>query len=94
MTERDVPLNRVSCYGKNYAIGHSFLIKIMRQGTTVVKKIIRQGILWKDIFRVFWQQGIIYTFSKIFKGQGIPLVFFMRQDTGYGEICHAPLSLP
>ena len=46
----DVPLNRVSFYGKNYATGCPFLIKIMRQGITIDKKIMRQGITWKHTF--------------------------------------------
>ena len=50
MTSRDVPLNRVSFYGKNYATGCPFLIKIMRQGITIDKNIMQQGIMWKDTF--------------------------------------------
>ena len=50
LTRRDVPLNRVAFYGKNYAIGCPFLIKIMRQGITIDKKIMRQGIMWTDAF--------------------------------------------
>ena len=50
LTWRDVPLNRVSFYGKNYATGFPFLIKIMQQGITIDKKIMRQGIMWKEIF--------------------------------------------
>ena len=37
-------------YGKNYATGCPFLIKIMRQGITIDKKIKRRGIMWKDAF--------------------------------------------
>ena len=48
LTRRDVPLNRVSFCGKNYATGCPFLIKIMRQGITIDKKIMRQGITWKE----------------------------------------------
>ena len=36
---RDVPLNRVSFYGKDYATGCPFLMKIMRQGIKIDKKI-------------------------------------------------------
>ena len=36
-------------YGKYYATGCLFLI-IMRQGITIDKKIMRQGIMWKDPF--------------------------------------------
>ena len=50
LTWRDVPLNRVSFYGKNDETGCPFLIKIMRQGITNNKKIMRQGIMWKDTF--------------------------------------------
>ena len=49
---QDVPLNRVSFYGKNYATGCPFLIKIMRQGITIDKKTMRQGIMWKDAFYI------------------------------------------
>ena len=38
LTGRDVPLNRVSFFGKNYATVCPFLIKIMRQGITIDKK--------------------------------------------------------
>ena len=41
LIRRDVPLNRMSFYGKNYATRCPFLIKIMRQGTTADKKIMR-----------------------------------------------------
>ena len=34
----------MSFYGKNYATGCPFLIKVMRQGITIDKKIMRQGI--------------------------------------------------
>ena len=50
LTWRDVPLNTVSFYGKNYVTGCPFLIKIMRQGIKIDKKIMRQGIMWKDAF--------------------------------------------
>ena len=50
LTRRGVPLNRVSFYGKNYATGCPFLIRIMRQGITIDKKIMRQGTFLKDIF--------------------------------------------
>ena len=48
LTRRYVPLNRVSFCGKNYATGCPFLTKIMRQGITIDKNIMRQGIMWKD----------------------------------------------
>ena len=38
-----------SFYSKNYATVYSFLIKIMRRGITIDEKIMRQGIMWKDI---------------------------------------------
>ena len=41
---------RVSFYGKNYAIGCPFPITIMRQGITIDENIMRQGIMWKDAF--------------------------------------------
>ena len=50
LTWRDVPLNRVSFYGKNYATGCPFLIKIIRQGIIIDKKIMQQGIMWKHTF--------------------------------------------
>ena len=38
-----MPFNRVSFYGKNDATGCPILIKIMRHGITIDKKISRQG---------------------------------------------------
>ena len=69
-----MPLNRVSFYGKNHAIGYPSLIKIMRQGLTIDKKIMRQGIMWKDAF-----QSSLETmdFGKIFMRQGILLGYFL-----------------
>ena len=57
-----MPLNRVSFYGKNYAIGYPLLIKIMRRGITIDKKIMRQGIMWKDAFRVLLKQCVLAKF--------------------------------
>ena len=45
LTRRDVPLNRVSFHGKDYATGYLFLINIVLQGATIDKKIMRQGIV-------------------------------------------------
>ena len=50
LTWRDVPINRVSFYGKNYATGYPFLIRIMRQRITIDKKVMRQGIMSKGAF--------------------------------------------
>ena len=44
-TGRDWALNRVSFYGKNYAKGCTFMIRIMQQGVTIERKIIQQGIM-------------------------------------------------
>ena len=46
----------------------------MRQGITIDKKIMRQGITRKEIFRVLLKQ---YTFDKIFMRQGILLGNFL-----------------
>ena len=48
----------VSFHGKNYAIRCPLLIKITRQGITIDKKIMRQGIMWKGIFRVLLNQWL------------------------------------
>ena len=69
-----MPLNRVSFYGKNYVIGCPFLIKIMRQGITIDKKIMRQDIMWKDAFESSLET---MDFSKIFMQQGILLGHFL-----------------
>ena len=46
-----MPLKGVSFCGKNYATGCPFLIKIMRQGITIDKKIMRQGIFLSFFFQ-------------------------------------------
>ena len=78
-------LNSVSFYDKNHATGCSFLIKVMRQGIKVDKKIMRQGITWKNILLEFCRNNLVkflcdtgYTFG----------AFFVRQGTVCGEICH------
>ena len=69
-----MPLNRVSFYGKSYATECPFLIKIMRQGITIDKKVMRQGIMWKDTFKSSHE---IMHFGKIFMRQGILLGNFL-----------------
>ena len=69
-----MPLNRVSFYGKNYATGCPFLIKIKRQGITIDKKVMRQGIMWKDTFNISHET---LDFGKVFMRQGIPLGNFL-----------------
>ena len=59
LTRRDVPLNRVSFYSKIYATGCPFLTKVIRQSMTIDKEIMRQCIMWKDIFRVLLKQWIL-----------------------------------
>ena len=63
-----MPLNRVSFYGKNYATGCPFLIKIMRQGIIIDKKLLPQGIMWKDTFQSSHET---MDFGKNFMRQGI-----------------------
>ena len=66
----------VSFYCKNSATAYPFLTKIMRQGIRIVKKIMRQGVILKDIFRALLKQRSIYIFAKFvcdrvyFLGQG------------------------
>ena len=64
----------MSSYGKNHATGCPFSAKIMPQGTTIDKKIMRQGIMWKDIFSSSLET---MDFGKIFMQQGIPLDHFL-----------------
>ena len=40
----DVPLNRMSFYGKKYATGCPYLTKIMRQGITIAKKVMQPRV--------------------------------------------------
>ena len=44
--------------------------KFTPKGITIDKKIMRQGIMWKEISRVLLKQ---YTFGKVFMRQGIML---------------------
>ena len=60
----------MSFYGKNYATGCPFLIKIMLQGIIIDKKIMRQGIMWKHTFQGYHET---MDFGKIFMRQGILL---------------------
>ena len=69
-----MPLNRVAFYGTNYVTECPFLINIVRQGITIDKKIMRQGIMWKDIF---WSSLETMDFGQIFTRQGILLGHFL-----------------
>ena len=61
----------------------------MRKAITIDKKIMRQGIMWRDIFRVLLKQWIWQDFD----GTGYTFeAFFMRMGTGCGEICHNPVT--
>ena len=57
-----MPLNRVSFYGKNYATGCPFLIKIMRQGIRIDKKIMNRVSCGRMPFRVLLKQWILAKF--------------------------------
>ena len=74
--------------------GCPLLIKILRQGIPIGKKIMRQS-MGRTYLRVLSKQWIPYTFGKIFCATGHAFgVFFMRQGTGYGEATHTPPSFP
>ena len=71
-----MPLYRVSFYGKNYATGCSFLIRIMRQGITIDKKVMRQGAFWSsletmDFVKIFMRQGYFWAIFLCDRAQGI-----------------------
>ena len=64
-------------YGKNHATGYPYVIKIMRQGTIIDKKIIRRISCGRALFRVLLKQRMMYAFGKIFIRQGILLGHFL-----------------
>ena len=83
-----MPLNRVSFYGKNYATGCPFLIKIMREGITIDKKIMQEGIVWKD---TFWSSRETMDSGKIFMRQGTLLGHFLC-DRVWRDLLHTPVT--
>ena len=86
----------MSFYGKNYATGCLFLIKIMRQGITIDKKIMQQGIMWKGIFYISLET---MDFGKNSMRQGILLGHFLCDRVQGVESfathpCHFPSQVP
>ena len=75
------------CCSKNYPTGYPFLTKIMRHGITIDKKIMRQGIMWKEIF-----QNTLATVARVYFGK--IFMRFMRLGSERKEIFHTPQSLP
>ena len=58
------------------------------------RKIMRQGIMWKEIFRVTLKQWPCILLEMFFAAGYTFGLFFMRQGSGCRMIFYAPPSLP
>ena len=63
LTRRDVPLNRVSIYGTNYATGCPFLIELCDRVLQLIRKLFDMVSCGRMPFRVLlWKQWILAKF--------------------------------